>query len=184
MRRFAAGQRVPRFSGVTTRGLTGAVVLAAGAATRFGSPKQLLYLPHELARLRESRVDEIVVVEGAHSLDSLELDGVTTVTCPDWSRGPGASLRCGLTALSTEVDAAVVVLADGPSLDPRAVERVLAHRHEAEVVAASYDGERSHPVCLLRSVWPEIPDEGARALTARLIPCDDLTPPGDIDTPV
>ena len=124
-----------------------------------------------------------MVVEGAHSLGSLALDDVTTVTCPEWERGPGASLRCGLAALSTEVEAAVVVLADGPELDPRAVERVLAHRHEAEVVAASYDGERSHPVCLARSVWAQVPDEGARALRAQLVPCDDLPPPGDFDTP-
>jgi CTP:molybdopterin cytidylyltransferase MocA len=136
-----------------------------------------------LACLRESSIDEIVVVEGAHSLESLGLDDVRTVTCPDWELGPGASLRCGLAALSTETEAALVVLADGPDLDPLAVERVLAHRHEAEVVAASYDGERSHPVSLLRSVWPQVPDEGARTLTAHLIPCDDLTPPGDIDTP-
>ncbi len=155
-------------------------MLAAGAATRFGSPKQLLYLPLVLDRLRASPVDEIVVVEGAHSLASLSLDNV--VTCPEWERGPGASLRCGLAALGDDVDAAIVVLADGPNLDPRAIERVLSERGDAAVVAASYDGNRSHPVCLARSVWREIPDEGARALEAVLIPCDDLTPPGDIDT--
>jgi CTP:molybdopterin cytidylyltransferase MocA len=161
--------------------LTGAVVLAAGAATRFGSPKQLLYLPAVLARLRESTVRQIVVVEGAHPLASLELDGVTVATCPDWALGPGASLRCGLAALDPGTDAAIVVLADGPGLDPRAVARVLAHRHEADVVAATYGGGRSHPVCLSRSVWSKVPDEGARALEALLVPCDDLTPPGDID---
>jgi hypothetical protein len=26
-----------------------------------------------------------------------------------------------------------------------------------------------------------VPDEGARALEARLVPCDDLSPPGDVD---
>jgi nicotine blue oxidoreductase len=132
-----------------------------------------------LAALYESSIDELVVVEGAHPLS---FEGVRVVNCPDWARGPGASLRCGLAALGPEVEAAIVVLADGPNLDPRAVERVLAHRHEAAVVAASYDGERSHPVCLRRSVWPEVPDEGARALAAQLVPCDDLTPPGDMDS--
>jgi nicotine blue oxidoreductase len=136
-----------------------------------------------LEALRDSPVDEIVVVEGAHSLASLALDGVTTVSCAEWKSGPGASLRSGLAALGPEAGAAIVVLADGPNLDPRAVERVLAHRHEAPVVAASYDGERSHPVCLSRSIWAEIPDEGARALTAHLVSCDDLTPPGDFDLP-
>ena len=45
-----------------------AVVLAAGAATRFGSPKQRLLLPQVLERLAASAVDEVVVVEGAYDL--------------------------------------------------------------------------------------------------------------------
>jgi len=159
-----------------------AVVLAAGAATRYGSPKQLVYLPAVLERLALTAVDEVVVVEGAHPLDSLGL-GVRVVRCPDWERGPGASLRCGLAALGEEVEAALVVLADGPELDPRAVERVLAHRDEAPVVAASYDGTRDHPAVLSRAAWASVPDEGARALEAKLVACDDLDPPGDVDYP-
>ncbi len=34
-----------------------------------------------------------------------------------------------------------------------------------------------------RPVWAQIPDEGARALEPALVPCDDLGPPGDVDTP-
>ena len=45
--------------------------------------------------------------------------------CPDWERGPGASLRCGLDALGRDIEAAVVVLADGPDLSPQAVARVV-----------------------------------------------------------
>ncbi len=48
--------------------MIGAVVLAAGAATRFGAPKQQLLIGEVLARLREAPVDEIVVVSGAHDL--------------------------------------------------------------------------------------------------------------------
>ena len=50
-------------------------------------------------------------------------------------------------------------------------------------MAASYGGERSHPVVLDRSVWGDVPDEGARALEAVLVPCDDLGAPGDVDVP-
>jgi CTP:molybdopterin cytidylyltransferase MocA len=163
-----------------------AVVLAAGAATRFGSPKQLLLLPYVLARLEGLALAEIVVVSGAYPIaesDALPLRGARVVPCPDWALGPGASLRCGLAALGPEVDAALVVLADGPYLDPRAIERVLSHRHEADIVAASYAGARSHPAVLARPAWAEIPADGGRELPARLIACDDLTPPGDIDTP-
>lgn len=159
-----------------------AVVLAAGAATRFGSPKQVLLLPRVLERLRASGVDEIVVVAGAHPLPDL---GERVVECADWERGPGASLRCGLAVLEPAVDAAVVALADGPELAPEAVDRVLDawRKGAADVVAAAYGGSRGHPVVLGRVAWPVVPDEGARALDAVLVPCDDLGPPGDVDTP-
>jgi CTP:molybdopterin cytidylyltransferase MocA len=153
-------------------------VLAAGAATRYGGPKQVELLPAVLASLRRTSIDRVVVVEGAHPLDGLH-DRI--VRCADWATGPGASLRCGLGALGADVTHALVVLADGPELDPRAVERLLQHAGEAPVLAASYDGSRSHPVLLARSAWQEIPDEGGRALTATLVDCSDLTPPGDVD---
>jgi CTP:molybdopterin cytidylyltransferase MocA len=163
-----------------------AVVLAAGAATRFGSPKQLLLLPYVLEGLRAAPVDEIVIVAGAYPIDeteSLELDEARVVSCSDWALGPGASLRCGLAALGDDTEAALIVLADGPYLDPRAVERVLAHRDQADFVAATYDGTRSHPAVISRRLWEKIPDDGGRELDVLLIPCDDLIPPGDIDTP-
>ena len=76
----------------------------------------------------------------------------------------------------------MIVLADGPELDPRAVERVLATA-TSRVVAASYDGTRNHPVVLARSAWAGIPDDGGRALEPVLVDCSDLEPPGDVDVP-
>ncbi len=155
-------------------------MLAAGEATRFGSPKQRLFLPAVLAALEQSSVVDVVVVTGAYDVET----DARVVHCDDWARGPGASLRCGLRHVAAE--AAVVVLADGPELDPRAVDRVIeAWRQGAgEVLAAVYDGvNRSHPVLLARSEWERVPDEGARALEVTLVPCEDLTPPGDIDLP-
>jgi CTP:molybdopterin cytidylyltransferase MocA len=156
-----------------------AVVLAAGASSRYGTnpPKQVELLPRVLAALRDSTVDDVVVVSGAHTLP------VESVRCPEWERGPGASLRCGLAALPPQAEAAVVVLADGPDLDPVAVDRVVSdwRANGGDVVAASYGGVRLHPVLLAREIWGDVPDEGARSLRARLVACDDLPPPGDID---
>jgi CTP:molybdopterin cytidylyltransferase MocA len=157
-----------------------AVVLAAGASSRFGSPKQALLLPRVLERVRASRADDVVVVLGAHDLET----DARLVRCSDWERGPGASLRCGLVALGPDVEAAVVVLADGPNLAPAAIDRVVEAWRDfgTEVVAASYRGQRGHPVLLARPAWERVPDDGARALTPLLVPCDDLGSPGDVDT--
>jgi CTP:molybdopterin cytidylyltransferase MocA len=156
-----------------------AVVLAAGASSRYGTdpPKQVALLPSVLAALEKSSIDEVIVVSGAHELP------VESVHCTDWERGPGASLRCGIAALPSEAEAAVVVLADGPDLDPRAVDRVIGdwRARGGDAVAATYDGVRLHPVLLARNAWNNVPDEGARSLPARLVACDDLTPPGDVD---
>jgi CTP:molybdopterin cytidylyltransferase MocA len=156
-----------------------AIVLAAGASSRYGTnpPKQVELLPNVLAALEQSTVDDVVVVSGAHELP------VESIACPDWELGPGASLRCGLAALPESCAAALVVLADGPELDPRAVDRVIESWRAGggDAVAASYDGVRLHPFLLARPAWQRVPDEGARTIAARLVPCDDLTPPGDVD---
>lgn len=159
-----------------------AVVLAAGASTRFGSPKQAVLLEPVLERVRgSSAVGEIVVVLGAHDLAT----SVRSIRCPDWELGPGASLRCGLNALGDDAEAAVVVLGDGPDLDPRSIDRVVAawRAGAGPLVAATYGGVRLHPLLLARESWTEVPDAGLRALPAELVRCDDLSPPGDVDVP-
>jgi CTP:molybdopterin cytidylyltransferase MocA len=159
----------------------GAVVLAAGAATRFGAPKQRLLLDEVLKAVSASAVAELVIVAGAYELET----DAPVVLCPDWDRGPGASLRCGLAALPAETEAAIVVLADGPELAPASIDRLIEswQRSGEPLLAASYGGQRGHPALVARPLWPTIPDEGARALPAVLVPCDDLGAPGDVDYP-
>ncbi len=163
-----------------------AVVLAAGASTRFGTPKQQLLLPRVLARLEPGQFDELLVVEGAHPLPGVSPHlPYRLVHCREWERGTGASLRCGLRELSAGIEAAVVLLVDGPQVSPRAIDRVVKSWREqgGDLVAASYGRERGHPLLVARAAWDEIPDEGLRAIEPRLVPCDDLGAPGDVDTP-
>ena len=156
-----------------------AVVLAAGASTRFGSPKQQVLVEPIVERVRASCVDDVIVVLGAYDVET----SARIVWCDDWDRGPGASLRCGLSALGDDVEAAVVVLGDGPSIDPRAIDRVIDawRQTDATRIGATYGGVRLHPLLLARSAWADVPDEGLRALPAELVACDDLDPPGDVD---
>jgi CTP:molybdopterin cytidylyltransferase MocA len=143
-----------------------AVVLAAGASSRYGvsPPKQVELLPAVLERLRAAAsLDGILVVVGAHEVET----DATTVFCPEWELGPGSALRCGLAALPPEADAALVVLADGPEPDPRAVDRVVGswRADSGHVVAAAYAGLRLPPALLARGL-ALVPDAGARALEA------------------
>jgi CTP:molybdopterin cytidylyltransferase MocA len=156
-----------------------AVVLAAGASSRFGSPKQRLLLEPVLERVGRSSVDQVLVVVGAHDVET----GARTVDCPEWEHGPGASLRCGLAALPGDAEAAVVVLGDGPDLAPEAIDRVIDawRATSAPIVAATYSGVRLHPVLIARAAWAEVPDEGLRSIAAATVPCDDLGAPGDVD---
>ena len=164
-------------------GQVAVIVLAAGEASRFGAPKQRLLLPRVLERLAAAPLDDLVVVAGAYPLGEAA-EGARVVTCPEWGSGPGASLRCGLAALGPGTEAAVVVLADGPGLDPEALRRVVASWREGAgpLVAASYGGERGHPLLVARELWDAVPDEGFRGREPALVPCDDLGAPGDVDT--
>ena len=158
-----------------------AVVLAAGEASRFGTPKQRLLLPEVLERLEQSPVDDIVVVAGAHTLET----PARVVTCAGWKRGPGASLSAGLEELGDDVEAAIVVLADGPDLVPETVGRVIeAWRADGGTDRCRVLRRRARPPAPRRARgWGSIPDGGLRELDARLVPCDDLGAPGDVNTP-
>ena len=93
-------------------------------------------------------------------------------TAPTGSAGPARRSAAGSPRSRPEVEAAVVVLADGPDLAPAAIDRVVAAWREsgAPLVAASYGGERGHPLVLERSLWAEIPDEGLRGVRAAARP--------------
>jgi CTP:molybdopterin cytidylyltransferase MocA len=170
-----------------------AVVLAAGEGRRYGGLKQLHpiegvpMLSRVLATVERSGISERVVVLGARAGDVLaavDLHGARPVICEAWPDGQAASLQTGLAALPPEADRALVVLGDGPGLDPEAVRRMARHAAGEWVLAADYGAGRSHPVVVPRTLWGQIPRHGetpVRPLGAELVDCRDLRPPGDVD---
>jgi molybdenum cofactor cytidylyltransferase len=173
----------------------GVVVLAGGSGSRFGGPKQLHpirgrpMLEYVLTAVAAVAAADRVLVLGAHAdrvLTGIDMQGVRVVRCKRWAEGPALTLRAGLDALPARVTAAIVVLGDGPGLDPRAIERMAAaHRTSPEhILYADYGGGRSHPVVLPRAIWDELAPAGERpaaGLPARAIDCRDLPAPGDVD---
>ena len=180
--------------------MIGGLVLAAGAATRFGGSKQLADLDgrplveHSIRAMTASPVDRVVVVLGAGAeqvVAGVEAHGATLILCDRWEEGQSASLACGLAELS-DCEAVVITLGDQPRLSPDAIRRVIAARAEGvDAVRATYAGAPGHPVLLERTLFDRMRDvtgdHGARNLLlsvpTREVPCDDLGGGEDVDTP-
>ncbi|MEY2534452.1 MAG: hypothetical protein QOF29_2362 [bacterium] len=178
------------------------VVLAAGAARRFGSPKQLAelggvpLLQHAIdAMLAVPDLDRVVVVLGAgaeHVAAAVKLADAEAVVCPDWTEGMAASLRCGVEAAG-DADWVVVTLGDQPGITPEAIEAVIAATTDTDTdaVRAEYGGRAGHPVALSRALLRRVGDlrgdVGARDLlagaTVRPVETGHLASPEDVDTP-
>ncbi|RAG82293.1 nucleotidyltransferase family protein [Streptacidiphilus pinicola] len=176
------------------------LLLAAGGGRRMGNrPKALLpyrgrpMVEHALTVLRAGGCPRVRVVLGAAADEILgvaRLGDAEVVLNPAWETGMGSSLRVGLAGLTA--NAALIGLVDTPGVTPEAVSRVLASG--APLAAASYAGERGHPVLIASRFFAEasagaVGDAGARALLRahagelRLVECGDVASPEDVDTP-
>lgn len=180
-----------------------ALVLAAGASTRFGSHKLLAPLDgepvvrHAVRRALASVADEVLVVLGRDaSTVRAALDGlpVRFVENPNYGAGMSTSLRAGMAALGPRAEAVVIVLGDQPRIEPVVIDQLVAAWREARVaiVAPVYRGVRGHPVLFDAAVFGELSlvdgDRGARAVVGRdparvAEVVIDAPAPADVDTP-
>jgi molybdenum cofactor cytidylyltransferase len=159
-----------------------AVLLAAGGSSRMGEPKQLLPLEsrpmvrHAALAVCEADLAQVVVVVGAQaSAVQRALHGmpVEFVINEAWAKGMSTSLRAGLRVLRPEIEAALIVLADQPSLSSGLLRAIVARYQEtgAAIVAPVYEGQRGNPVLFDRSLFADLlavrGDQGGRALFAR-----------------
>jgi len=181
-----------------------AVILAAGASRRMGSPKALLPVAGTtfLARLvvthRSAGADPIVVVLGPDAervTDAVDLGAVRIVRNPEPDSGPLASLRIGMGALDPEPDCLLMQPVDHPLVRPETVAHlirlVLDGPHA--ILIPTYAGRRGHPTLFARRLFPALRaaplDQGARAVIRgnphemREVPVDDPGVRADVDTP-
>lgn len=157
----------------------GAVVLAAGASTRLGHPKQLIEVDGEPLLRRVTRwaiatqPRDAVVVLG-HDADRIGavLDGVDvrTLRIADAATGMAASLRAGIEALDVRCAGALIVLTDQPALTGAHLDALCAtwRTSPTRAVASAYAGLVGVPALLPRAWFEDIValrgDVGARAL--------------------
>ena len=145
---------------------TAAVVLAAGAGSRFGGGKLRALLEgrpivaHVVDAARVAGLDPIVVVVSpTGELDDLELGAIRRVVNPDPAGGLSGSVRLGLRALALDdgVDAAVILPGDQPRVRAAVIGTLLAALDASPAtpfVVPRYAGDRnSNPVVARRSIW-------------------------------
>jgi len=129
-----------------------AIVLAAGASQRMGTPKALLpwgdstLLESAIVQARASGVTDLVVVLGP-ATQHLHVDAVMVVN-PEPQTGRSASIRLGASALGGGVGAIVVQSVDQPVTMEVLVALFETVERGAEVAIPVFGGRRGHPVCL------------------------------------
>jgi molybdenum cofactor cytidylyltransferase len=162
------------------------LVLAAGRSTRMGGPNKMLadakgapLVVHAVKAALESQAVEIVVVLG-HMAEQVRAgieasipgrSRLRFVTNPDFVDGLSTSVRIGIGALSTNVDAAIVQLGDMPGVGAGLLNRLIAAFSPVEgraICVPTVGGKRGNPVLWARRFFSEMAtlsgDSGAKHL--------------------
>ena len=162
-----------------------AIVLAAGRSSRMGAHKLLLplggrpLLTYAVEAACASSTAPVVIVLGHNAeaaraaLLSQPASCYQVVINADYAQGMAGSLRVGLNALPATASGVVVALADQPLVTSAIFAALLteAARQPESIVAASYAGQRGHPLYFPRALFDELRavsgDEGGRSVIAR-----------------
>ena len=162
---------------------TAGIILAAGKASRYGAPKQLLdwkgkpFVRHIAETALQARLWPVVVVTGSFAAEiGSALNGlpVSIVHNPNYEQGQSTSVRAGIRKLPHNAGGAVFLLADQPQI-PAEVIRALMEDHTRKmnpIHAPLVLGEkRANPVLFDRSTFPDLlkltGDTGGRAIFSK-----------------
>lgn len=189
----------------TKDGKVGVVLLAAGASSRMGTPKQLLkvrgtsLIRRAAEHALDSRCGPVVVVLGANAeLIAPELHGLAIhmAVNRDWAAGMSSSIRCGLKsllALDSRIQGVIVFLGDQPKVTGNSLQRLAtAHVQSGSgLVAASYSGCIGTPALFSRVYFDELSElegqGGAKSFlerhARRVLTIDTPEAAWDLDTP-
>lgn len=160
----------------------GGVILAAGASTRLGTPKQLLdYQGCSLIRrvattAIASLAEPVIVVLGANAVQiQPELRDLETqvVINPQWMDGISTSIHIGIEALlavKPDVEAAVLLVCDQPFISPTLINQLITTYQQAHprIIASAYAGVVGVPALFDHTLFPALMslsgDRGAKQI--------------------
>ncbi len=156
------------------------IILAAGASTRFGSPKQLLdwkgkpFVRQVAETALQAGLWPVVVVTGSHAAEiESALIGlpVNVVYNAEYQQGQSTSIRAGVNALPHNTGASVFLLADQPQIPVDVIRALIeSHSHGMQAILAPLvlEERRANPVLMDRVTFPDLlkltGDVGGRAI--------------------
>jgi molybdenum cofactor cytidylyltransferase len=159
-----------------------AIVLAAGASTRFGSAKQLVrvagrpLLHTAVARAADVVGTAVIVVLGARAAELTPLlthSQSSVVINREWREGMASSIRAGVARLPSSCTAVLLMLVDQAAVTAEDLKRLASawRRQPDYIVAARYGTTTGVPAIFPRSLFSDLAalrgDIGARVLLQR-----------------
>ena len=173
---------IPMIRSTSSKSATG-IILAAGASTRLGRPKQLLMIDGKPLLVRviqaavNSDLDQIVLVLGHQAADiqkalcsHLVHPKLKVVVNRDHKTGMASSLQAGLRQIPNGFQTVMILLADHPFTDSSIINHLLSRFNNSSktLCVPTYRGRRGHPVCLSQQFYDDMMslsgDIGAREI--------------------
>jgi len=147
------------------------VALAAGKSTRMKENKLLLkidsetLIEHVIKAAKESSADEVIVVLGYEAQkikEKLAKLDCKLVVNENYMKGQSGSVKVGLSAVSSNAEAVMILPADVALIDPESINRVAEEYRKSRnrIVIASHQQQSGHPILIDRSLFPEVSEIG------------------------
>jgi len=143
------------------------VVLAAGKSTRMKKNKLLLkidgetLIEHIMKAAKESSAEEVIVVLGYEAQkirEKLAKLDCKLVVNENYMKGQSGSVKVGLSAVSSNAEAVMILPADVALIDPESINRVVEEYRKSKnrIVIASHQQQSGHPILIDRTLFPEV----------------------------
>jgi molybdenum cofactor cytidylyltransferase len=161
--------------------MTGLIILAAGASTRLGFPKQtLLFKGKTLLEIAieagiRSKCEPVIVILGANAdaiAPGIKNYDITTIHNPDWEEGMASSIRLAITHIKKNeaINSIIIMLCDQPYVSRTLINSLLYKQQETEknIIACSYKDTLGVPALFSSRLFDELlllqGQEGAKKL--------------------